>query len=157
MEHIDSKKIHELRTLVGFLMEDRKWWTTQFFESSSKDFLNYIFPKSINQQKEFYLEPVRHLVDAEVGANYYHLFRLPIQMEEKLFKTAKSQVKTHALSYDSALEYLKNISEDLLIERHQGPINIGSTEMMDSDLIQVFAAHYLSAFENDYKVHPYLN
>jgi hypothetical protein len=157
MNQSESEKIQELRAVVGFLMEDRKWWTSQFFESSSKDFLSYIFPKSINQKKDFFLEPVRHLVDAEVGANYYHLFRLPIQMEEKLFKKAKSQVMTHLLTYESALEYLKNISEDLLIERHQGPINIGSTERMDSDLIQVFAAHYLSAFENDYKVHPYLN
>lgn len=157
MNQSESDKIQELRAVVGFLMEDRKWWNSQFFESSSNDFLSYIFPKSINQKKEFYLEPVRHLVDAEVGANYYHLFRLPIQIEEKLFKTGKSQFNIQSLTHETALEYLKNLSEDLLIERNQGPINIGSTERMDSDLIQVFAAHYLSAFENDYKVHPYLN
>jgi hypothetical protein len=157
MNQSESEKIQELRAVVGFLMEDRKWWPSQFFESSSNDFLSYIFPKSINQKMDFFLEPIRHLVDVEVGANYYHLFRLPIQMEEKLFKTAKSLVKPHSLSHESALEYLKNLSEDLLIERHQGPINIGSTERIDSDLIQVFAAHYLAAFENEYKVHPYLN
>ncbi|MFC5191886.1 BrxE family protein [Algoriphagus aquatilis] len=150
-------KISELRTVVGFLMEDRKWWNTQFFESSSKDFLGYIFPKSINQKMNFYLDPIRHLVDSEVGANYYHLFRLPIQVEEKLFKMAKIQVEDKSLTYDGALECLKSLSEDLSIERHHGPINIGSTERIDSDIIQVLAAHYLSAFEHDYKVHPYLN
>jgi hypothetical protein len=157
MNQSESEKIQELRAVVGFLMEDRKWWPSQFFESSSNDFLSYIFPKSINQKMDFYLDPVRHLVDAEVGANYYHLFRLPIQIEEKLFKTGKSQFNFQSLTHETALEYLKNLSEDLIIERHQGPINIVSTDKIDRDLIQVFASHYLSAFENDYKVHPYLN
>ncbi|MCS5488901.1 BrxE family protein [Algoriphagus limi] len=150
-------KILELRTTVGFLMEETNWWNTQFFESTSNDFLGYIFPKSINQKKDFYLDLIRYLVDIEVGANYYHLFRLPVQVEEKLYKMSDSQEKVQPITYDKAILCLKSLSEDLSIEPHQGPINIGSSEAISSDIIQVLAAHYLSAFENDYKVHPYLN
>lgn len=150
-------KISELRYVVGSLMEAKKWWSTQFFDFNSKAFLGYIFPKSINQKMDFFLDPSRHLVDAEVGANYYHLFRLPIQVEEKLFKMAKFQPNDQSISEEDSLEFLKKLAEDLFIEQHHGPINIGSSEHIDSDIIRTLAAHYLSAFENDYKVHPYLN
>jgi hypothetical protein len=69
----------------------------------------------------------------------------------------KFQPNDLTLSEEDSLEFLKKIAEDLFIEQHHGPINIGSSEHIDLDIIRTIAAHYLSAFENDYKVHPYLN
>ena len=138
-------------------MEENKWWHSHFFESTSNNFLAYIFPKSIKQSSEFYLETIRHSVDAEVGSNYYHLFRLPVQLEEKLYKRAYFSADETLSRGENALEVLRNLSEDLSVEHHHGPINIGSSEHLNEDVIQAMAAHYLSAFEYNYKVHPYLN
>ncbi|GEM_PF-1388632 len=157
MEESVLKKVLILRSAVGFLMEDKKWWHSNFFEETSTDFLAYIFPKSVKQQSNFYLEAIRHSVDAEVGANYYHLFRLPVQGEEKLYKIVSLDSNKIVSSSESALEVLKKLTGDLFVDQHQGPINIGSSEQLSEDVIQVIAAHYLSSFENDYKVHPYLN
>jgi hypothetical protein len=151
------KEVLILRTAVGYLMEEKKWWYSNFFEPTSADFLAYIFPKSIKKQSNFYLEAIRHSVDAEVGANYYHLFRLPVQGEEKLYRKVRLGLNETVSSSESAFDALKKLAGGLLVDQHQGPINIGSSEQLNEDVIQVIAAHYLSAFENNYKVHPYLN
>lgn len=149
--------IIKLRNAIGYMMEKQNWWHSNFFSTSSNDFLGYVFPKSLNLKRNFYLDIFRNNIDQEVGANYYHLFRLPIQFEEKLFKINDSNNFELKTIEDDALAIIKNMSENLEINNRQGPINIGSVEELDKDLIKVFAAHYLSAFQNKYKVHPYLN
>lgn len=156
MNHNILEQISQLRLSVGYLMEEKKWWHSHFFEPTSTDFLAYIFPKSIKQNSDFYLEAIRYSVDAEVGANYYHLFRLPIHVEENLYKKASIGAQEIVSNKENAIEILRKLTEDLSVEQNQGPINVGSSEHLNEDLIQAIAAHYLSSFENNYKVHPYL-
>lgn len=151
------KKIKDLRSLIGYLAEKKVWWETNFFDTSSLNFLSYSFPKLTRERNDFYLYSTKYLIDNEVGSNYYHLFRLPLQIEEKLHKTQYIGNEVSFTNIDEALKILRGISEDLLIEPNEGPINVGSSELIDKDTIQTIAAHYLSAFEKDYKVHPYLN
>src|SRR6056297_2005297 len=80
------EQIKQIRLAVSFLIEKNNWWNTNFFASTSKDFLNYIFPKATNNNFEFHMEAMRYALDSEVGANYYHLFRLPVEIEEQLHK-----------------------------------------------------------------------
>lgn len=150
-------EIFELRLSVGFLMEKHQWWQTQFFSESSSEMLSYAFPKTANSNLNFYLEPIRQMVDNKVGANYYHLFRLPIQIEEQLYKKSAESTDLLKINEDSAISILRAISAELSIDKSEGPINVGQSENLVFETIQAIAAHYLSAFENNYKVHPYLN
>ena len=147
----------KLRFVVGYLIEDKKWWNTNFHKSSSKDFLTYIFPKSKNTQFSCSNIPTRNFIDNEVGANYYHLFRLPVAMEELIHNAAKNMDIHSFEPEENALQLLKKLAANLSVDDKGGPKNIGSSDQMDNDILEVFAAEYLNAFENDYQVHPYLN
>lgn len=154
---MNKKTIENLinvRNAVGYLGEKKDWWKSSFFESSSGDFLRYIFPKTNKDQSYFATFPIKNKIDEIVGANYYHLFRLPSSYEESIEKAYRG----HNLETESnALEVLEKYADDLLINQNAGPKNIGSVEHLNNETIQVFAAEYLSAFKNNYQVHPYLN
>ena len=150
------EQISQLRIAAGYMMEKQGWWNTSFFSETAKDFLSYPFPKSINGNTAFYLEPIRYLVDEEVGVNYYHLYRLPVEIEEQLHKSKISEEKSIE-SEEAALEVLQQLSEGLTVDKSQGPVNIGVSDNLNRDTIQTFAAHYYNAFTNNHKVHPYLN
>ncbi|WP_298286813.1 BrxE family protein [uncultured Lutibacter sp.] len=151
------KKLTDLRGAVAFLGEKNKWWNSSFFDSGSKDFLTYIFPKSKNIQLNCALDVVRQKTDAQVGANYYHLFRLKVIYEE-LINEQVTQLKGELFPTEKdALAVLNEIAGNLIVTDSPGPKNIGVIEELDENLIQAFAAEYLSAFKNNYIVHPYLN
>ena len=149
-------KITALRKAVSFLGEKKKWWNTQFQESSSKEFLAYIFPKSKNTQLTSANKATQHLIDMQVGANYYHLFRLPLSMEEMIYEQERNVQIESFISEEEALTLLDKIALGLSASNTSGPINIGSSDQINDDIIQAFAAEYLNAFNNDYITHPYL-
>ena len=149
------EQIKEVRYAVGFLIEKNSWWHTNFFDSTSKDFLRYIFPKSTSDNSEFHLEAMRYALDSEVGANYYHLFRLPVEIEEQLYK-GKYDFAVIQNEKD-ALRILDENSGGLNVERNIGPVNMGAVSPLNKDVVQAISAQYYSAFNNNYKVHPYLN
>jgi len=149
--------IISLRSAVSYLGEKKAWWNSSFHESSSKDFLTYIFPKSKNTQYTCSSISTRNYIDNQVGANYYHLFRLPMSVEELINRNEKNLILNLIESEESALEILEDIAGDLPTDGNSGPKNIGSVDQLNRDILQVFASEYLIAFMNDYKVHPYLN
>lgn len=151
------KNIIEIRTAVSYLAEKNKWWETHFHEPSSKDFLGYIFPKSRNTQFSCSIVVTRNFIDSQVGAKYYHLFRLPISFEELLHKNEIASIVEPMESEEAAITLLAHTADSLSVNSDGGPKNIGSVDELDHDLMQVFAAEYLSAFRNNYIVHPYLN
>ena len=151
------EKINKLRIAVGYMTEQMAWWDTKFFAPASNDFLAYIFPKSIKDNSNFFLDAIRFLVDKEVGANYYHLFRLPMELEEQLRKKTSQANEKLINTEEMALKVLEQLSDSLTVEKNEGPINIGSSDKMNADIVQVFAAQYYSAFNKKYKVYPYLN
>tara|TARA_Y100000813_G_C24120950_1_gene332640 strand:- start:370 stop:843 length:474 start_codon:yes stop_codon:yes gene_type:complete len=146
-----------LRAAVSYLGEKRSWWNSNFHDSSSEDFLKYIFPKSSNTQFLCSCIATRDSIDNEVGANFYHLFRLPMSVEELINNKAKSIGINSYKSEEEALKTLKEKAINLSSDGKGGPKNIGSIDQINEDLIQVFSVEYLTAFQNDYKVHPYLN
>ena len=151
------ENIIKLRFAVGFLIEKQKWWNTNFFSPTSGDFLNYIFPKSTSNNSNYFLNSIRHSIDSEVGANYYHLFRLPIELEEQLHKINKNFDLSLINNEETALNTLKESANNLTVERNEGPVNIGTSTQLNKDIMQAISAQYYSAFKNNYKVHPYLN
>ena len=149
--------IIDLRAAVSFLGEKKSWWNSKFHDSSSREFLAYIFPKSENTQFSCSNVSSRHFTDNEVGANYYHLFRLPMTVEELVNNNEKNRSVDSFESEENAKQSLKELATNLSVDSKGGPKNIGSSDQLDNELLQVFAAEYLNAFENDYQVHPYLN
>lgn len=149
--------IINLRAAISFLGEKKSWWNSNFHDSSSEDFLTYIFPKSSNTQFFCSCISARNYIDNEVGANFYHLFRLPMTVEELTSNKAKIYDNISYKSEEEAINTLKEKAMNLSSDGKGGPKNIGSIDQINEDMIQVFSVEYLTAFENDYKVHPYLN
>lgn len=149
--------IIELRMAVSFLGERKNWWNSNFHDSSSMDFLGYIFPRSSNTHFLCSSISTRNRIDNEVGANYYHLFRMPLSVEELIINKAQiADIKLYS-SEGEALQLLKENATNIDSDGKGGPKNIGSIDQINEDLIQVFSVEYLTAFQNDYKVYPYLN
>ena len=94
-------------------------------------------------------------MDSEVGANYYHLFRLPVEIEEQLHKGGYDVVVIQ--NEEHALRILEVNSGGLDVERNIGPVNMGAVSPLNKDVVEAISAQYFSAFGNNYKVHPYLN
>lgn len=149
--------IIDLRSAISYLMEHSHWWQLNFYDSSSADFLKYIFPKSPNTQFLCSCIASRNCVDNEVGANYYHLFRLPMSIEELISNRVRSADIITCSSVEEALQALKQKALDLSVDLSGGPKHIGSVEQLNEDIIQVLSVEYLTAFQNEYQVHPYLN
>ena len=154
MNEKSLQAIVNLRKAVSFLGENKNWWNSSFHDSSSADFLSYIFPKTAKTKGQFSNFSARHFLDAQVGANHYHLFRFPVLLEEALTKS-KSELVIQ--SEDDAIESLKEIADGLSVDNNPGPKNIGTSDKVNTDLLQVFAAEYYAAFTNGFQVHPYLN
>ncbi len=144
-----------MRQAVAYLGEKKAWWNTKFYDNSSKDFLSYIFPKSRNTQYSCSTISTRDFIDNQVGANYYHLFRLPMSVEELINKNEPNSKVIG--SEDEAMNILSGIAGNLSSDGNAGPKNIGSVDTLNKDSIQVLAAEYFHAFKSEYKVHPYLN
>lgn len=151
------ENIVKLRASVAYLGEKNEWWQTKYFDSSSKGFWAYIFPRSKNPQLTQASEAIQHKVDAEVGANYYHLFRLKITYEELIKSKIDSAPLDEITTKEVAEEILAEVAAGVAVDEAPGPKNIGSIDELDESLIQAFAAEYLAAFKSGYVVHPYLN
>jgi hypothetical protein len=151
------KTIIDLRAIVSYVGEKKQWWNSNFHDSSSKDFLDYIFPKSTNTQFNCSSVSTRNFLDNQVGANYYHLFRLPMSVEELIAKKGVSNGVEQFTSEDDAMSLLTKLADGLSTDGNSGPKNIGSIDQFEKETLQVFAAEYKKAFENNFQVHPYLN
>lgn len=156
MDNIPDQ-ILKLRIAVAQLGEKNNWWKSSFFVDSSSTFLDYIFPKLKNPQIIGASDLIRQVIDHKVGAHYHHLFRLGINYEEQVHrKLLSSELKNYQT--EDLLNILEEISQGLIVGKSEGPKNIGAIQDLENEgTIQVMAAEYLSAFKNNYQVHPYLN
>ncbi|WP_166386798.1 BrxE family protein [Polaribacter sp. 11A2H] len=145
------------RIAVAVLGESKGWWKTKFFASSSKSFLDYVYPRSKNIQYTVAFDAIKSVVDEKVGPNNFHLFRLSINYEEQIHHQLGLSNFEEYLSIDKSRELLINLSKNLSVDEAKGPKNIGNINDLDDDLIQAFAAEYLKADEKDYETYPYLN
>jgi hypothetical protein len=159
-----TEGILQLRLLVGFLGERAQfgWWPTSFYEQSSRLFLEPVFSKT-SQLAQYHgvLEAARRLHDEHLSVGSYHLFRLPEELEQDIhalmqspngenLTTRSPQTKEDALR---AMAVMAPNAAKLA----EGPKLIGGIDDIDStNAIQLFAAAYLSAFQQNLKTYPYL-
>jgi len=146
----------DLRISVLQLGELNKWWPTSFFKDSSLEFFKYVFPRSSNARIITAIDIAKEIVDKNVGVNSYHLFRMPIEIEEHIHRKLMTS-ETINPTKENVLKNLDNLSNGLPTDDKPGPKYLGNSENLDLDTVQAMAAEYLNAFNNGYQVHPYLN
>ncbi|MCF8210601.1 MAG: BrxE family protein [Rhodoferax sp.] len=154
----------QMRLLVGFLGERAQsaWWSTAFYEASSKLFLEPVFSKTSRlAQYHGVLEAARRLHDEHLSVGSYHLFRLPEEVEQDLHALMQGRVGEDLAnklpkSKDAALDALKLLGL-ASSKSSEGPTAVGSIENLAcADVLNVIAATYLSAFTQNAKSYPYL-
>src|SRR5262245_22908887 len=126
------EELLSLRLIIGFLGEKSQyaWWSTAFYEPSSRLFLEPVFSRTSRlAQYHGVLEAARRIHDEHLSAGSYHLFRLPEEVEEDLHAIAQSAVGEgvagHApKSREEALGSLKRFAGE---ERaSEGPTAVGN-------------------------------
>ena len=162
--------IARTRVLIGYLGESNQfnWWSSSFYTPSSMAYLSPIYPRTVFlAQYNGVCEASRKIHDEHIGiGKTYHLYRLPDAIERNVFKCIQGQqiedtLKIASQSIESAINALNDLLETAgnleKIERNEGPINIGNyhNKNLESAVLKMIA-HYLDAFENDYKCYPYL-
>ena len=162
METID-KQIAELRVIVGFLGEKNQanWWGSDFLSETGSSFLAPIFSNSLFlAQYNGVTAAAAKIHDEDIGIGYiYHLFRLPIGLEQASTEAFNDMLFTQALqvnlaSQELALARLANLAINLEAAS-PGPHSLG---LMKEDLISQLksaAGIYLSAFTLGIKSFPY--
>ena len=156
--------ILKMRLLVGYLGEraQHAWWSTAFYEASSRLFLEPVFTRTFRlAQYHGVLEAARRLHDEHLSVGSYHLFRLPEEVEQDLHNLVqRPQTEEFALQTMSnktaALGNLKELAGAVSVNSI-GPKSIGNIGDLDSpSTVKAIAAAYFSAFSQDAKTYPYL-
>lgn len=162
MDHSTLKLYGHLRLLVGYLGEKNQgnWWSTTFFSSTSRYFLEPVFARTTRlAQYNGVREAARRLHDEQIGiGNVFHLFRLPEEMEQDLqhlMSSASDEWFAEIGSQESALVALRDLSGGT-VPVAAGPRSIGSVdEFYCSSGSKALARHYLAAFEQGIRTFPY--
>lgn len=156
--------IFQLRILVGFLGERTQfaWWSTAFFEPSSRLFLEPVFVKtSTLAQYHGVVEAARRLHDDHLNVGSYHLFRLPEELEQDIHVLVQAASGEDfyleaVQSKEAALQSLKRLAQDGA-SKSQGPIAVGKIkDLMSGDALKTIAGAYWSAFTQNTKTYPYM-
>lgn len=153
----------KLRILVAFLGEKNQynWWETNILNETGEKFLSFSFPRSKFLASIIIItEAAKQLHDEKVGkGRIYHLFRLPYNLEEKIFCHLKDNSRTAykkiLLDKKTALTFLEKMTREK-INAPEGPVQIGTLNKIENEnAIEEIAKHYLSAFESNTQIFPY--
>lgn len=157
--------LNVLRVLVGFLglRKQHGWWDCDFFDATGLRFLETIFPRTARQAAlRSTTEAASRVHDQALGKiGSYHLFRLPVAIEESLESAidaiAWEKLTKSIQSRDSALAELNRIA-NALVKAPQGPVQVGvENRILTTTAVQELAAHYHSAFQGGIRCFPYFS
>lgn len=153
----------QLRVLVGFLGQKnlKDWWDTGLMETTGVRFLETLFPRTAHLAAlNSTVEAACHTHDEAIGRiGLFHLFRLPIALEDRISAVAKgvdgSTVLRSCEDADSAMDQLKGFVVSG-VSASEGPVQIGvESQILRKSSIEELAAHYHSAFETNVHCYPY--
>lgn len=156
--------IAELRVLIGYLGEkgQANWWGSEFFSATATAFLAPIFNRSLYlAQYHGVTAAAAKVHDEAIGVGrIYHLFRLPIGLEQAsadvLHDAAFVQtMQARLASRELALARLVELAEKAE-SVSPGPVSLGQ---MSQDLkaeLQRVAGFYCAAFSSGIQTFPYV-
>jgi len=160
-----TKQYITLRVLIGYLGEKSQcnWWDTNFLSPVGLQFLAINFPRSsFVAGITSVSEAARRLHDSRIGkGGVYHLFRLPLAIEEilhnQLMGLDSSTFIPAIKDKNEALAQLQTLV-DSTVDAPEGPVQIGTEKQIQRrNSIAELAKHYLDAFSNDKLVLPYFS
>ena len=156
--------ISELRVLVGYLGEkgQANWWGSEFFSPSATAFLAPIFNRSLFlAQYQGSSNAAAKVHDEAIGVGrIYHLFRLPIGLEQASADAINDAVFSKSLqesiaNRDKAMHRLNALATKAA-SVSAGPVSLGQMgDDLDAELKKA-AGIYHSAFSQNIQSLPYL-
>jgi hypothetical protein len=159
-----AKTIAELRVLVGYLGEkgQNNWWGSEFFSTTATAFLTPIFNRSLFlAQYNGAMAAAAKVHDEAIGVGrIYHLFRLPIGLEQAsadaLNEAAFVQtVQTKLASRELALTRLAELADKTEFAS-PGPVSLGHLSQDLKPELQRAAGFYCAAFTSGIQTFPYV-
>lgn len=156
--------IAELRLLVGYLGEkgQANWWSSEFFSATSTAFLAPIFNRSLFQAQYQGATAAAAIVhDEAIGVGgIYHLFRLPIGLEQASADTLNDAAFVQAVQAKLANRELALARLTELAEKAEsassGPVSLGQMSQDFKAEFQRAAGFYWAAFTSGIKTFPYV-
>jgi hypothetical protein len=152
-------KLNRLRWLVAFLgsKKDAAWWDCSFMDGTGIKFLANSFPRSAAAAAlHATIEAAQRTHDAALGRiGCYHLFRLPLPIEDRLLEM---QPVVHDIpASQGAFDELAGMAE-AAINAPDGPVQIGvEKKILTETSLRELAAHYHSAFTKGIRCYPYFS
>lgn len=152
-------KMARLRGLVALLGSKKNagWWDCTFMDETGVKFLANSFPRTASSAAlHATTEAAQRLHDAALGKiGCYHLFRLPLRIEERLAEITEAE--SDFPSKEDALAELETMA-GAKIEAPDGPVQIGVEKRILTDTaLSELAAHYHSAFTKGIRCYPYFS
>ena len=156
--------IAELRVLIGYLGEKDQgnWWGCEFFSATAAAFLTPIFNRSLFlAQYQGVTAAAAKVHDEAIGVGrIYHLFRLPIGLEQASADALNDaafvrRVQTNLANRELALVRLAEMAEKAK-SGSSGPVSLGQ---MSQDLkaeLKRAAGFYGAAFTSGIQTFPYI-
>lgn len=155
--------IAELRILVGFLGEkgQENWWGSEFYSATAAAFLAPIFNRSLFlAQYQGATAAAAKVHDEVIGVgSIYHLFRLPIELEQTASEVVSNPDFVHVLqpsltSRETALARLADRATSQ--EARPGPVSLGSMgEELEAQMRRAAGAYH-AAFTAGIQSFPYI-
>ena len=156
--------IAELRILIGYLGEkgQANWWGSEFFSATATAFLAPIFNRSLFlAQYQGATAAAAKVHDEAIGVGrIYHLFRLPIGLEQASADalndaTFVQAVQARLANRELALMRLAELAEKVE-SASSGPVSLG---LMSQDIkaeLKRAAGFYCAAFTSGIQTFPYV-
>lgn len=157
--HKALDEISLLRWLVAFLGggKEANWWDCTFLNRTGISYLENTFPRSAHSAAlHATIEAAQRVHDEALGRiGSFHLFRLPVLIEDRLLEIEAPNRLPE--SKESALAELSALA-DALIVAPEGPVQIGIEDrILTPTSIKELAAHYHSAFSQGIRCYPYFS
>jgi hypothetical protein len=153
--------IAKVRLLTGALGERYAWWRTQFTTETAKRSLEMLFPQtSTRAALESVTEAARRIHDTQLLApRAFHLFRLPIHLEDRLagwLAKPETSLAWPPAQDDAVLTELERTGGKGSGAAAQGPVCLGKPARLNHEpAFKELAAVYLQAARGGVRVFPY--
>lgn len=152
-------KLDRLRCLIALLGSKKHaaWWDCSFMDDTGIQFLSNAFPRSAAAAAlHATTEAAQRVHDAALGRiGCYHLFRLPLAIEDRLL-----EIRSAAPAIPSKQDALAELAgmAGAPIDAPEGPVQIGvESKILTDAALRNLAAHYHSAFTKGIRCHPYFS
>lgn len=156
--------IAELRVLIGYLGEkgQANWWGCEFFSPTATAFLAPIFNRSLFlAQYQGVTAAAAKVHDDAIGVGrIYHLFRLPIELEQAaadalnnatFVQTLQSKLASRETAQARLAELAGTVESSM-----PGPVSLGLISRDIGAELQRAAGFYFAALTTEIQTFPYI-